>query len=134
MPRQRKIEGMILAAFCLLGADSAPANLVREPTYQEKMARAQLVVIGTVTAVSGSSVTVTVVNRLKGESPDIIAVGTYTRIEEMAVQCCDVGATYLMFLASPRNGGQYFSVWGRFGIIRIGAPRNEQEAIPSREN
>jgi hypothetical protein len=91
------------------------------PTRQKWRARSWSS-FGTVTAVEASNVTVTVLNRLKGESADFITVETYSRIAEMNVQCCDVGATYLMFLAPAPNGGQLFSVWGRFGMIRIGAP------------
>ena len=126
------MNGLILAALCFLGADPASANFVREPTYQEKMARAQLVVVGRVTAVAGANVTVTVLNRLKGDSAGIITVSTYTRIPEMEVQCCDVGATYVMFLA-PYDG-QLFSAWGRFGMVRIGAPQNENQVFPGRMN
>jgi hypothetical protein len=100
MPKPRLGKGLILAALCLLGAEPASANFVPEPTFAVKMERATLVVIGTVTAIDrGGNVTLSVLQRLKGQSADIITVGTYSRIPEMRPDCCDVGATYLMFLA-----------------------------------
>jgi hypothetical protein len=120
----------VLAAALAILAGEAKANFVAAPTFQENMALAQLVVIGTVTAIdrggprgSGSTATLSVLQRLKGESPDAITVGTYNRVDELDPRCCEVGATYLMFLRPSATDGGLVSTWGSYGMIRIGAPR-----------
>jgi hypothetical protein len=120
---------LILVALWALSAGPANANFVSEPTYQDKTARAALVVIGTVTAIDpggrggeGPNATLSVLQRLKGDSASTITVGTYSRISEMNVRCCEVGATYLMFLAPTVDNGQLQSVWGAYGMVRIGGP------------
>lgn len=42
---------------------------------------------------------------------------THSRIRELAVDCCDPGSTYLMFLRTYRNN--LFPVIGHWSIIRI---------------
>ena len=120
---------MILAIVFVLSTGPASANMLREPPYQEKMALAQLVVIGTVTAIdrggqggAGSNATLSVIQRLKGESPETITVGTDSYASELNVRCCEVGATYLMFLVRAPGNGQLVSDWGAYGMVRIGGP------------
>jgi len=123
----------LLAALFALGlAGPAQSNFVREATFDEKIALSTLVVIGTVTAVDrtgrdgpGLNATVAVATRLKGESGATINVSTYSRIAEMDPRCCDLGATYLMFLRPVGDGPQYASVWGAGGMVRVGGPPNE---------
>jgi hypothetical protein len=54
MPRphlRKSGSAFLLALLCLLGVGPASANLVVEPSFAQKMERADLVLIGTVTAV-----------------------------------------------------------------------------------
>jgi hypothetical protein len=82
-PRLRKAgNALILAMLFVLSTGPASANMLREPTYQEKMALAHLVVIGTVTAIdrggqggAGSNATLSVAQRLKGEVPKPLPSG-----------------------------------------------------------
>jgi hypothetical protein len=135
--------------LCLLGVGPASANLVVEPSFAQKMERADLVLIGTVTAVDrggrgrrGSSAVLTVLQRLKGESPDTLTVWTDSPTEERNPRCCEVGATYMMFLFGPAQDGRLSSDWGPYGMIRIGgppswyleAPSSESITVPSSEN
>jgi hypothetical protein len=143
-----KLRFLLLAALCALSAGPASANFVVEPSYAEKMAIADLVVIGTVTAVDrgdahgiGSSATLSVLQRLKGESAGTLMVATDSPIiAEMNPRCCEAGATYVMFLRVGHGRPQ--SVWGRYGMVRIGGPgsgiradpNGETIVVPSRQN
>jgi hypothetical protein len=126
--------------LCLLAVGPASANLVVEPSFAQKMERADLVVIGTVTAVdrgrggSGSSAVLTVLQRLKGDSPDVLTISTYSRIEELNPRCCEVGATYMMFLFRSAPNERMFSDWGPYGMIRIGGPPSWYRVVPSNES
>ena len=128
----------ILAAACLFLAGPADANFVTEPTFREKMEGSSLVVIGTVTAVDrgrgrdhwGSTATLALQQRLKGESPDTITVETWSRIAELDPRCCEVDATYLMFLIASPNG-QLFSFRGLYGMVRIGGPPRTVTVLPN---
>jgi len=133
-----RLRFLLAAALFALSAGPAGANFLVEPSYQEKMALAQLVVIGTVTATDrgghqgvGSNATLSVLQRLKGESPDTITVTTYSRIAEENPRCCEVGATYLMFLGV--GNGHPWSVWGQYGMVRIGGPGSGIRIIPGGE-
>ena len=127
----------LLAALCLTGtATPAGANFILEPTFEQKMRAAELVVIGTVTATDrggrdgfGSTATLTVWTTLKGEAGDTLVVNTHSRIEELDPRCCEVGATYMMFLDALPDGG-LVSVRGRYGMVRIGGPYREIEIVP----
>ena len=119
----------LLCALCL--AAPASANFLVEPTFEQAMEKSDLVVIGTVTEVtelggdglSRSTATLSVSHRLKGESPDAITVRTDSRIAEAATNCCTKGASYIMFLIRSPTTGELFSVWGRYGMVRIGGPQ-----------
>lgn len=130
----------LLFASCALGFHSpAGANFVLEPTFAEKMARSELVVIGTVTAVDpggergvGSTATLDVWWTIKGEHRDTISVITWHPIEEGNPRCCVVGATYMMFLVRSVRG-DLMSVWATFGMVRIGGPVTEFQVLPSED-
>jgi hypothetical protein len=111
-------------------AELAKANIVSEPTFAEKVALSELVVLGTVTEVDrgnrggvGATATLVVLHTLKGPSATRIVVGTYHPAAELDPHCCELGATYLMFLRPSVRDGRMISVWGRYGMVRIGAPR-----------
>lgn len=119
-----------LAALAALAtAAPARANLVTEPTFAQLMTEAQLVVIGTVTASdydrrrrSGSTATLSVIHTLKGEATGPVTVSTASAVAELNPRCCEVGATYLMFLRPSARDGRLVSVWGLYGMIRVGGP------------
>jgi hypothetical protein len=129
-----------LAALCALGvAAPAAANFVIEPTFEQKIAESELVLIGTVTAASrggrgglGSTATLSVLRTLKGENRDIVVVRTYHPVDELNPRCCEVGATYLMFLRSWGQDGQFESIRGIYGMVRIGGPERHIVVLPAR--
>jgi hypothetical protein len=134
---------MIKRHFCLvwLGAASlasaSSANVMIEPTFDEKMAESELVIIGTVTAVDGgaqggrgSTATLVVSRTLKGKSKKTITVKTYHPVAELHPRCCERGATYLMFLRRAAQDGQLASVWGSYGMVRVGGPIKVIQQIP----
>jgi hypothetical protein len=124
----------LLAALCALGAAMpSHANFVVEPTFAEKLARADLVVIGTVTSAEPARATLDVLRTLKGEAGGAITVSTYSRIAELDPQCCVVGATYVMFLRRSPQNGEMHSVRGAYGMVRIGGPPNRIEVIRLQE-
>lgn len=117
-------------AFCTLAAaQPARANILVEPTFQEKWEWSQLIVIGTVTAVNrsgprdaGSTATVSVRNVLKGRAGQSVIVATWHPSAELNPHCCSLGTTYLMFLRGPGNDGVFSSVLGVYGMVNIGGP------------
>lgn len=123
-------EVCALALLAVLAtARPLQANLVTEPTFTQLMTDAQLVFIGTVASSdydrrrrSGSTATLSVIHVLKGEATGPVTVSTYSNISELNPRCCEVGATYLMFLRPSVRDGQLVSVWGQFGMIRVGGP------------
>lgn len=129
-----------MAALWVLGfAAPAAANFVIEPTFEQKMAESELVVIGTVTAIdrggqrgSGSTATLTALRTLKGASRNILVVRTYHPVDELNPRCCEVGATYLMFLRAWGRDGQFESIRGIYGMVRIGGPERHMVVLPER--
>ncbi len=126
----------LLLALILFGAgDRSVANIIVQPTFEEKMAQAELVVIGTVTARQREdlrgSVTIRVLRTLKGEAGAALTVATSHRVPEMDPQCCAVGATYLMFLARARDDGRLIAVGGPGGIVMVGGAPNQIRVIPA---
>ena len=131
---------LILTAFCMLMvATPVKSNVALEPTFDRKMAEAELVIIGTVIAAEcggrcvGSTATLSVWRILKGRSGDTINVSTYSPINELDPRCCEVGATYLMFLRRSAEDGRLFSVWGSYGMVRIGGPLRDVRTFPVTE-
>ncbi len=128
-----KVVQLTLALFGLIVATPLAANDVAELTFDQKVSQADLVVMATVDAVhgqpgsNGSSATLSVVRTLKGHAPNSIDAITYSDIAELNPQCCELGATYIMFLVRTPNGG-LASVQGRYGMVRIGAPRTHLES------
>jgi len=120
---------------------SALANFFVEQSFQRKMAAADLVIVGTVVTMSVShrheadaAATVRPVATLKGAPQSEIVVRTQSGIPEADSDCCQVGATYVMFLQRVRNGLFVVPVNGKYGMIRIGPAHNEPEiqVIPPR--
>jgi len=131
-----RIMAMLALAAAMAGAAPAAANLVVDMTFAEKMAQSELVVIATATAnhrrsreTWSSTATLTVLRTLKGEAGPEIEVLTSSRIAEMDPHCCEVGATYLMFL-SRLPDGRLASVHGAFGMVQIGGRPNAIQVVP----
>lgn len=129
--------------LCLVSgwAFTAPAgaNLLVEMSYQEKMASSDIVIVGTVTAsVPGqpekydAAATVFTLATLKGTPQAQHIVLTQDRIPEDDPRCCQVGASYVMFLHRAADGSLR-SVNGRFGMIRIGPANNDPKIEVIRE-
>ena len=120
---------LLLPALALSAlAVPAWANSVLEPTFQEKVDEADLVVIATTMSVDRSSSSgrgptakLQVVQILKGEAGQEIEVATSSAIAELDPHCCERKATYLMFLKRAGTG-PLVSVWGAYGVNRIGGP------------
>jgi len=115
-------------------AAPARASILVELSFAAKMEAADLVIVGTVTAATpghpdryDATVTVTTLATLKGAPEARHIVFAQSRIAEDALRCCEIGATYVMFLRHVPGGAELASVNGRYGIIRIGPARNEPE-------
>jgi hypothetical protein len=129
----------ILAALAFSVAGKA--NIVVEPTFQEKIDLSELVFIGTVTDVShggrrgfNSTATLSALVILKGQNISTIVVDTYNAIDELDPHCCEVGATYMMFLRPSGTVGSYIPVRGHFGTVRIGGPQSVYRVVPATEH
>jgi hypothetical protein len=127
---------LLIAVPALLVAGTLRANIVIEPTFDEKMELSELVVIGTVESVdragrdgSRSTATLSVVRTLKGEAAKTIIVRTHHPIEELDTHCCEVGATYIMFLRHSAGDGQLISIRGVYGMVRVAGPKSEYRVI-----
>jgi hypothetical protein len=127
---------LLIALPALLVAGPLRANVVVEPTFEEKMELSELVVIGTVESTnragrngSRSTATLSVVRTLKGEVAKTITVRTHHPIEELNPHCCEVGATYLMFLRHSPSDGQLVSIRGVYGMVRVAGPKSEYRVI-----
>ena len=132
----------LFAALAFCAAVPGVANIVIPPTYEQLMAESTLVVIGTVTEVNrgdrnrhgwGSTASLSVHQVLKGEDRHALIVGTYHPVAELNPRCCEVGATYIMFLRGSARDGRPVSVWGAFGMVRIAGPLQPYRVLPSSE-
>jgi hypothetical protein len=132
---RKRLQFKRLALLCVLNyGTSAEANLLVEHSFRQKLADSDIVLVGTVTATSPShrdrldgTVRVRTLTALKGTPAPDLVVRTQSLIAEDNPDCCEVGATYIMFLRYPPDGTPLTSVNGRFGIIRIGPARNDPE-------
>jgi hypothetical protein len=131
-----RVLNLLVASCAFSLAVPGNANLLVEATFEQKMAQAELVVIGTVTAANpggprreGSTATLDVLRILKGEAGASLTVSTHSRIAEDNLRCCEVGATYIMFLGGRTRDGHMVSVWGQYGMIRIGGPPHQTRVI-----
>jgi len=129
----------LLAVSAVL-ASSAPAlaNFIPEMTFEQKLSQADVAVVAKAEALhgkqgeNGSSATLLVLRTLKGNPSAKIEVWTFSDIAELNPRCCEVGATYMMFLERTPKG-PFASVQGYYGIVRIGAPRTRlNEALSHR--
>lgn len=123
-----------------VGAAPAGAALLVEMSYQEKLAASDVVIVGTVTAsVPGqpekydAAATVLTLATLKGTPQAQHIVLTQDRIPEDNPRCCQVGASYVMFLHRAADGSLR-SVNGRFGMIRLGPAASDPKIEVIREN
>jgi hypothetical protein len=135
------MKKLFLFIALALGVADAPAaaNIVVELTFAEKMNRSDLVVVGTVTGMNrgrrggvGSTATMSVERTLKGRSPAIITVSTSHPIVELDPRCCELGATYLLFLEEPSRGEIYSPNFGAFGMVKVGGPPGVYRVLPHR--
>ena len=121
-----------LAGLTLLGMASGPAwaNFLVELSFERKMAESDIVIVGTVTSAAPGSATVRVLSALKGTPGPEVRVSTTSRIAEADPNCCNDGATYVMFLHRYRE--LYHSVNGAYGMVRIGSQSGGHvEVIPA---
>src|SRR5262245_41531168 len=108
----------------LVYVSASLANDVREISTDEKWARSDIVVVGTVRLanVPGSPglehSTIEVVLRLKGSPPNTITIISDDSVAEFSPVCCVAGASYLLFLQRG-EGEVYQSINGPFGIYRV---------------
>ena len=125
----------LLISLSLLGlAAPAAANVFVELSFARKMAESELVIVGTVTSTTPSrpgrfdgTATVRTLATLKGTPQQEVVVRRQSNIAEADPNCCQVGATYAMFLRRAPNGSGLVSVNGRFGMIRLGPVRDVPE-------
>jgi hypothetical protein len=130
---------LALAAAGLGLAAPAGANLVTELSYDDRLLESDYVVIATVKEVTAkvrdrfdSTATATVRNVIKGAPVAELVVLRQSRIAESDPHCCEVGATYLMFLARAKEGGRLYPVNGAYGMLRLGpATTSKLQVLPS---
>ena len=132
----KRILALLAVVAGLQLAPPAAANALVEHSFEQKFDEADLVVIGTATVVDrrgprgvGSTATLSVWRTLKGEHRGTIVVSTYSRIAEADPRCCEVGATYMMFLRRAPRDGELYSVNGPYGMVRIAGPRRDVRVI-----
>jgi hypothetical protein len=126
-------ELRVAASLVFLGlASSVFANILVEMSFEEKMKASDVVLVGTVTGATpgrdeeyDATATVTTLVTLKGTPQAQHVVLTQSRISEDNPQCCQVGATYVMFLGRSADGSGLRSVNGRHGMIRIGPAQGD---------
>jgi hypothetical protein len=125
--------------FSMTAAAPAEANFLVEMSYAQKFAASDVVLVGTVTAATvahagryDGTATVAVLTTLKGTPRAQYIVLTQSKIPEDSPQCCEVGATYVMFLGRSSDSSALWSVNGRFGMIRIGPASSDPkvEVVP----
>lgn len=119
----------------------AQANLLVELSFQEKMAISDVVIVGTVTAALpgrreqyDATATVHTLATLKGTPEAQHIVLTREKIPENHTGCCEVGATYVMFLERTPDESRLRSINGRYGMIRIAPANNDPKIKVLREN
>ena len=126
--------------FCAaLGFGLAPpaaANFVTELSYDDRVRKSEYVVIGTVQDVTPvvpdryeSTARVTVRAVIKGQPDGELTVLRESPVAELDPQCCEVGATYLMFLARATQGGALYPVGGRQGMMRLGPAKTPEVQV-----
>jgi hypothetical protein len=127
----------LLAVLTL--ASPAASSILVELSFREKMDAADVVIVGTVTsAIPGhpdefdATATVLTLATLKGTPAAQHIVFTQSRIAEDQLQCCEVGASYVMFLRHVPDRAELASVNGRHGMVRIGRATSELriEVVP----
>jgi hypothetical protein len=125
----------------LFAAEPLLANVYVEQTFQAKMAQADLVVVVTVVSMDpghrgqwDSTATVRPIAALKGVPPSAMLVRTRDRVAESDSDCCQAGATYVMFLQLASDRSAFVPVNAKYGMIRIGPARDDPEirAVPPR--
>ena len=128
---------LLLASFLLSAAVPATANFIPEMTFEQKKSEADIVIFGKAGAAHGkpgenrSYATVKVIKALKGRPPAKIEVWTFSSWSEMDPNCCEVGATYLMFLHKTESG-RFRSIQGQYGMVRVGAPQSKANDVFNR--
>ena len=141
MSRIRFCLKSTLLLLLLFAAEPAPANWYVEQSFQAKMAQADIVVVATVLSMNpghrgerDSAATVRPIAILKGVPPSEILVRTRNRVAESDSDCCQVGATYVMFLELAADRSAFVPVNAKYGLIRIGPARDDPEfqVIPRR--
>jgi hypothetical protein len=128
--RRTLLSAVLLTALAV--AAPVRASVLVELSFAAKMEASDVVIVGTVTSAApghpdqyDATVTVTTLATLKGEPQAQHVVFAQSRIAEDQMQCCEIGATYVMFLRHARNDPRLVSVDGRYGIVRIGPAHNE---------
>lgn len=114
----------LLPVFLLLPSFLS-ANALRDIPLSQKVAKADIVVLGRTLSISRSGrrfeaqyAMIRVERILKGAAPPKISVMAKGTISELDPDCCVKGQRYLFFLQEMKNGS-YASVDGRFGIVPL---------------
>ena len=125
--------------IALASSAAVQANQLREEPLQERIDGADLIVVGTTPPVEevdkGSAARskyarIQVQQVIKGTAEPVIEVLVEDPFIEAQPDCCEAGATYLMFLERDRSG-RFVSVNGRFGIYQIDSANAAKAKIQS---
>jgi hypothetical protein len=110
-----------LAVWSLAFATSAQANQLREMGREEKLERADLVILGVPTdcpAELDKPCRIRVLAEIKGDSGEAIILTRRSRIAELSVFDCKPGHVMLMYLSKWED--RWYSVNGAYGVVDLG--------------
>src|SRR3954463_11486410 len=102
---RRRLPTALATVSLMWGSVPAEANVFIEATFSEKMQEADVVIVATVVSTHidandlyGNFAEVETLAILKGAANPRLEVETRSQIAEADPHCCEVGATYVMFL------------------------------------
>lgn len=132
---------VVIFMLLSLSCSSVPANEVRRFSLQELADRSDLIAIGVGTGHQDRSGTsfinevssIDVNLMLKGAPESSVRVITRGEFIELDVDCCDQGASYLIFVVRA-SSGMYVPTNGRYSVFKISGDDvlNWSEGCPSK--
>ncbi len=118
----RKINSTLLLSFCALVFPFRAAAISPVKMFAEDMAiRADYILVATVTRLHDGQgperyADIEPVSLIKGRAPKVVRYKS--GISEFDPECCELGASYLLFLHHTPNGS-IFVIGGRGGAIKV---------------
>ena len=123
-----KLTFALMAITIAVLGESSLANQAMDHPLQEKVAKSDIVFLGTVQQldyvmpagkkVVGRTALIRVDTPLKGNPKGEVLLAYGTEVWELEPECCDMARVYLFFLRRLPDG-RYTTASGRFGIYRV---------------